>query len=280
MISANNYSSTIYCGLILYNPESEIIKKIKEYSRTFQKVFVFDNSESLDKATINAILSIDSVVYLTEGKNIGLPSAYNKILEKIGSEADYLCCLDQDSIFPKKEILNIVSALRRAPNKCAVIGPHIIYHGEKYAKTNVFHEKRYVITSGSFINLNLLRKNQICFDEKYFIDKFEVDLDMQFRKKGYKIAEYCGACLYQQLGYNGRNGKTNHSPVRHYYLFRNRFYFNHKWFKPWKRYSLNILQTGRQILHIIKDEDDKVEKLKMLPLALDDYFKGRMGKKV
>lgn len=272
----------VACGIILYQPSASVISKIEGYSRIFQKVYVFDNSDGANREEkiAWALSKMESVIYMSEGRNIGLPSAYNKILKKINNDTDYICCLDQDSIFYEKEIKRMITALRKAPMNYAVIGPHIIYHNERYVKKNAFTEKNYVITSGSFINLRLLKKNKILFDENYFIDRAEVDLDMQFRAKGGKIAEYSGACLYQQLGENGRNGKTNHSPLRHYYMFRNRFYFNHKWFRIGKRYVLNLLQTERQVFEIVKDEENKVAKLKMLPVAIRDYKKGKMGKKL
>lgn len=280
MSSKNDNKPNVVCGIILYNPETNIVEKIKGYSKTFQKVYVFDNTETTQNQVADAITSIQSTVYITEGKNIGLPRAYNRILDQVDIDADYLCCLDQDSVFPEKEIRKMITILRKIPRNCAVIGPHIIYHSEEYAKKDAFLGRRYVITSGSFVNMKLLRENKIRFDEKYFIDKFEVDLDMQFRVKGYKIAEYCGACLYQQLGDTGKNGKTNHSPLRHYYLFRNRLYFNNKWFgSNLKKYGLNVLQTSRHIFRIVKNEDNKIDKLKQLPIAVNDYLNHRMGKK-
>lgn len=266
----------IACGIILYNPDLSVQQKIISYSKLFDYLFVYDNSEkSHEEWTKN----IANVRYLSKGSNIGLSAAYNVIIKELPSDVIYLCCLDQDSIFNDEDISVMFHALYRIPDDCAVLGPHIIYDRKEFQKKDAFLPRRYVITSGCFISIPLLKKLNISFDENYFIDKFEVDLDMQFRRQGKKIYEYEGACLYQQLGETGKNGKRNHSPLRHYYLFRNRFYFNKKWFEnPMKRYFLNVSQTSRQLLQILCNEENKAEKIRMLPVAFNDYRNSFFGK--
>lgn len=271
----------VACGVILYNPDIEkVIKDIIRYSSLFDEVILFDNSSKECEKIQRYIEDLPNVSYLRDGYNVGLPKAYNRIIQKL-EKYDYLCALDQDSLYKSEDIHMMNKAIDYFPSDAAVVGPHIIYNNnETFCKGNYFSKRRYVITSGCFINLNYMRKEHIVFDEKYFIDKFEVDLDMQFRKKGYSIYEYENAILYQQLGTLGKNGRSNHSPIRHYYLFRNRFYFNHKYFGILKRYILNVLQTLRQILRILILEENKVNKIKQLPIAIKDYLYGRMEKYV
>lgn len=267
----------IACGVVLYYPDVEkIIRETIEYSSIFDKVILFDNTEKKSCEIQERLSEFKNVIYITYSKNVGLPRAYNRILDEV-MECDFLCALDQDSLYKTEDIYLMIKAISKLPKDAAVVGPHVIYDNEKFYKKDEFVKKRYVITSGCFINLNYMRREAILFDENYFIDKFEVDLDMQFRVKGYSIYQYENACLYQRLGTIGKNGKSNHSKLRHYYLFRNRYYFNNKYFCIPKRYFLNILQTFRHIMSIILFEENKAEKIVQWPIATYDYIAGRMG---
>ena len=97
--------------------------------------------------------------------------------------------------------------------------------------------------------------------------------------KNYKIMLYMGAVLNQKLGDDNGSKHTSHNPVRHYYIFRNRFYYNKKFYSPFKRIFLNVAQTIKHLGHVLWFENDKVTKIKMLTIAYMDYKRGRMGKK-
>lgn len=271
----------VACGVVLYHPQiDKTISDIDRYSSIFDEVVLFDNTGIENVKIKDKACSMSNVRYISEFDNMGLPYAYNKIISTLNGY-DFLCALDQDSLYKDKEIRSMMNAIEKFPKDAAVVGPHVIYDSAiDFTKSKKFIRKRYVITSGCFINLNYMRDCKISFDEQYFIDKFEVDLDMQFRRKGYSIYEYEDACLYQKLGTVGKNGKTNHSPLRHYYLFRNRFYFNHKYFKAPQRIIINTLQTIKHIAQIILFEESKLAKLKEFPIATADYLNGRTGKHV
>ena len=93
-----------------------------------------------------------------------------------------------------------------------------------------------------------MRDKDFKYDEKYFIDKFEINLCIQTLKAGYEIIMYYGSVLNQRLGEESGHNHPNNSPFRKYYLYRNRFNFNHKF--P-KRVILNILQIVKHLLLIL-----------------------------
>ena len=116
------------------------------------------------------------------------------------------------------------------------------------------------------------------YDNKYFIDKFEIDLCQQMTTRGIEVLMYHGSVLYQNLGERNGHRHPNHSALRHYYLFRNRFYFNRKWFTNIKCIVLDVLQTLKHIGLILLFEDEKMYKIQFLKKAIKDYKKGNMGK--
>lgn len=268
-------------AVILYNPEKTDVYKIKEYLKSFDMVYIYDNS--LDNSDYYNELDFDSkkVVYNFNGKNDGLPYAYNRVLEYLEDKSfDYLCTLDQDSIYTHEEICKMKKYIENnGEDKIAIYGPAIKYAHEnkKELKEEIFKNREWVISSGSFININILKDNNVMYDENYFIDRFEIDLCKQLTNLKYDVGMYYGSVLNQQLGEIAKGGHAEHSVLRNYYLFRNRFYFNKKYYTLPKRLCLNILQTGRHFLSIFLYEKEKSNKMKIFFVAVMDYLKGNMG---
>lgn len=264
-------------GITLYNFDISTIERVGNYESAFDVIFLFDNSEP-DYCHPPIKLS-EKFVVITEHKNMGLPYAFNKILERCG-DFDFLCTLDQDSSFGIEDISKVKDLIKTMHNlDCiGIIAPYIDYGHKEYIVSEQIDRRKWVITSGSFLNLHVIRKESIKYDEAYFIDKFEIDMCENLRKRGYEILMYHGSTLHQSLGDYSGHRHPNHNPLRHYYLFRNRFYFNKKWYSGIKRSFLNSAQTVRHMLLILMYEKKKKEKMFIFMSAYNDYLKRRMGK--
>lgn len=270
-------------GITLYNPTNDEIENVIKYRDLFDLVIVYDNTDLIVKDYVDKIKS-SHIIYLSENVNSGLPYAFNSIITHIKNfNIDVLCTLDQDSIFEAESIQSIKNYIEANPNfldTVGVVAPFIEYHDAKiFTAHNKVINRDWVITSGAFLNLRLLKENNILYDNNYFLDRFEIDLCKQIVKKGYYVQMYCGAVLFQNLGYKGKTGHSNHSADRHYYLFRNRFYFNKKFYKNPIRSIRNVLQTIRHIVFILLGEDDKFNKIKQLIYAVTDYNNEHMGRR-
>lgn len=266
-------------GITLYNPTKDQLARITELQKAFDIVLLFDNSEpNYEKPPYP---QGDNIRVVTDGCNKGLSYAFNIIIG-LCSSYDFLCTLDQDSTFLYDDIKRIQQYIddNNDPQKIGIIAPYIDYGNPPQAVRCDVEQKKWVITSGAFLDLRVVRKEGLCYDENYFIDKFEIDLCWQFSTKGYKILMYHPSVLHQQLGEFGGRSRSSHNALRHYYLFRNRFYFNNKWFKGIKKWFLNFAQTIKQLYLILLFEDDKVNKLRHFKMAIKDYYKGKFGKKV
>lgn len=274
-------------AITLYNPTLQQIKHCYDYKNSFDCVFILDNSDDTSISNRDAFLS-EEFIYIRMNGNEGLPKAFNSVLnnERIG-EYDFLCTLDQDSIFRIEEIYKIRSFIEDCYNdivegieysRVGIFAP-VIDYGRGNNITKEYEERQRVITSGAFLKLNLLLEQNIRYDELYFIDKFEIDLCQQLISRGYQIIVYSKSTLEQQLGDGDRSKHSSHNYLRHYYLFRNRFYFNRKYYKGLKKICLNMLQTMRHSLEIIVYEPDKSRKLRQLFPAYIDYKNNRMGKR-
>ena len=183
-------------GVVLYNPSIEDLKKIQIYASVFDKVFIFDNSDEMVD-----IPSYSNCVILGRDGNKGISVALNKITEKaLENNIDYLCTMDQDSNFREEDIKKMKKTINQGDNNIAIYSPIVVY--DNHAKKNIdgdLSEVNWVITSGSFVNLRLVEKLGIKYDEAYFIDRVDKDYCAQINKTGYKIMRVNHCYLYLLL---------------------------------------------------------------------------------
>lgn len=275
-------AKTFVCGVVTFFPNNKELKKIVEYSKIFDMVYVFDNTPKAN-TEFDIFTSNSKIIVNSNGINDGLACAYNYFLKETKEKYDFLCTLDQDSRFTKENIKSMFDFITNNDlTRIAVIGPKVIYNNSflKSKKVNKIIERKYLISSGSFLNLSILDSSGIIFDVEYFIDRVDTDFCMNCIRNGYQIIEYLGSVLNQTLGSPKNHSNIgSHSYKRHYYMFRNRFYFNKKFIDNWPlRSTLNIMQTLRQCMRIIIFEDHKSKKIKQLFYALQDFHNEVMEK--
>lgn len=268
------------CGVVTFFPDNEVIKKIDEYSKIFDNVLVFDNTpQRSDK--LKAMVNKPNIYIYSNGENNGLSEAYNFFMKRVGKKFDFLCTMDQDSNFSRLDINAMFNYINKHDmSKVAVVGPEVKYKdGDRTDKENSASSKNYLISSGSFLNLSLLRLANIHFDSNYFIDRVDADFCKQCQNMGYQVIEYSGSVLYQVLGQRTRLSKFgNHSYKRHYYMFRNRFYFNNKFISNGvKRILIDWLESVKHCSRILFLENQKCKKLQQIVFALKDYKQNNMG---
>lgn len=269
-------------GITYYNPDDACLNRLERYLNIFDMVFIYDNSEDNSKY-IEYIRNKSRVCYMTAHRNDGLPKAFNQILDKCRGLCDYLCMLDQDSEFANSEINKMMQFITISDSKdIGIFAPKIIYSHENIRsrverESSSYLEANWVIASGSFIRIKSVFQAGIHFDEAYFIDRFDVDFCRQLRSKNLKIIIYNKAKLFQQLGSTGRWHHSQHAPFRHYYIFRNRLYYNRKFYSLDKRCIISFLQSLRHIFYILAYEDEKIPKIKYCFQGMYDYIEGNMG---
>jgi rhamnosyltransferase len=142
-----------------------------------------------------------------------------------------------------------------------------------------------VITSGNLLRLSAYNVAGP-FRDDYFIDYVDHEYCLRLRSCGYKILQISNAFLEHQIGtitthwYLYRTIQLgNHSPLRRYYSFRNRFYFNETYRRLFPKYFRWFWwETFRDVLWVLLYESDKIGKLKMMYRGYRDYCEGIYGK--
>jgi rhamnosyltransferase len=264
-------------GITLYCPTEEYINNLLEYTKSFSFVFVNDNTED-NNSYIQRLRGIPKIIYLWEGTNIGLPAAFNRILHYCDEKSiDFLCTLDQDSILRKDRINRIEEYIIN--NDMHDVGAVVPKPTEKKKPSETIpvdlikKNVEWAICSGSFVNVKLLKQSGIMYDEAYFIDRFDADICKQMRNKKVRIVMLENVTMPHSCG-----DRYGHSILRQYYLFRNRFYFNDKYYHTVVSKIRTIMQILRHFLNILRYENNKRKKIATFSIAFTDYKMKRMGK--
>ena len=269
-------------GITLYNPTDENIQNILNYMQIFDIIFIYDNSTNNE--SYQDLLNNDKIVYYCNGNNDGLCIAINLMIEaSIQRDIDYLCTMDQDSVFENHEIRKVIQFINSCKEpRWGIVAPYIVYKGRNDTNLlfNEIENVNWVITSGSFVNIANIKKYGIRYDENYFIDKCDIDFCTQIRLKGLKVLKYYSAHLYQELGYINEQGFSEHSSVRHYYIARNRVYYNRKFYDKKRAVVLSLAQLIKHLYTVLRYEKDKKEKIKAILAGVRDYHNGLMGKRI
>lgn len=250
------------CGVVLYHPDKENIDELIKLKPSFDLFLAYNNTEEMPDYQLRNVCD----VFFSSNKNDGLAKSYNQFIEYcIECEIDVLCILDQDTMLSVENLMSIKKYIEyNYSNQVAIYAPRL--KGSK--------RENWVINSNSFLNIPVLKRECLRYDEYYFIDRLDADFCMQIRKKQLSIDIIDDVVLDHKIGL-GKKGE--HTPMRHYYMFRNRIYYNHKFFPRYKAMVLTVLQDMRHIGVILKNESDKSAKLKAGVRGKIDYIRKHSG---
>lgn len=277
-------------AVILYNPDSKIKKQIDIYKKQFDRIYLFDNSDSPE---YNRYLADSTKVYhYYEGINKGVSYALNKIFEwAIEENIDYILTMDQDSRYDEFNILKMKKYI--AERKSENIAIYCTNYGKLYVKEGREVESplhiskkeiknvNFCMTSGSFVNVKALKR--IGALEDWFIGLVDYDLCASFVEKGYSIQMYGDSWFYQRVGKGTKDSRLNrifrvvhHDKERYYYMIRNAFYF----LKKYKKNKVLSNMVKKQIIRILFNllfENNKIEKIKYCLKGYTDFIKNKKG---
>ena len=289
--------NSVAAVIITYNVENDFKQRINRLKGKVDEIIVVDNGSKAE--TINMLKELEkevTVIYLEDNK--GIASALNKgIKYSIEKGYNWILTLDHDSIITDNMIKNMLTCYEGLNNelkeKVAMLVPVHVEEKEYQNGSNINEEKAsnsYIevlteITSGALTKAEIY-KNVGMYDEKLFIDLVDHDYCLSLNKKGFKIIQVNNATLIHNLGESVRKSilglkmiPTNHSPLRRYYMSRNRHYI---WEKYKEDFPSWVLTDKRRFitenLKIVLFEDNKIEKFKYIKRGIKDYRSNIFGK--
>ncbi len=241
-------SEGVAAVIVTYEPHLCFLEVlIRALQQQCAHVILVDNGSISDDQgkKLSQFLSADLVLL---GLNKGIAAAHNKGIERARSlNYKYVLLMDQDSLPDDDMVANLLKAetalLARGKNVAAVGPRHVdsrSEHGAPFISSGVLGVKKnyghnsadawcaadFLISSGSLISLEVLDRVG-GMEESLFIDCVDIEWGYRAASKGYQCFGVYDASMKHAIGddpvslLGGRQMITIHSPLRHYYFYRN-----------------------------------------------------------
>lgn len=277
--------------IITYNTGNEFSKNVLSLKKHVGEVIVVDNGSN--KETLSMLRGLKEEITLIElNENKGIAYALNRGIEyAVNNDFQWVLTLDHDSTVSDSMISNMLSVYNSIDEsekeKIVMLTPkHVEEKQMDVVSKSQENKWEYVlteITSGALTKADFY-KNQL-YDEKLFIDLVDHDYCLRINSMGYKIIRVNSAILIHNLGESIQKKilgititPTNHSALRRYYMSRNRKYIWNKYRGTFKEWVIkDKIRSLNEIVKIIAFEDEKLNKLKMIKLGLNDYKDKKWG---
>ena len=277
--------------IITYNTGNEFSKNVLSLKKHVWEVIVVDNGSN--KETLSMLRGLKEEITLIElNENKGIAYALNRGIEyAVNNYFQWVLTLDHDSTVSDSMISNMLSVYNSIDEsekeKIVMLTPkHVEEKQMDVVSKSQENKWEYVlteITSGALTKADFY-KNEL-YDEKLFIDLVDHDYCLRINSMGYKIIRVNSAILIHNLGESIQKKilgititPTNHSALRRYYMSRNRKYIWNKYRGTFKEWVIkDKIRFLNEIVKIIAFEDEKLNKLKMIKLGLNDYKDKKWG---
>lgn len=280
--------------VVTFNPQTEFQENIAVIAAQFEKVCVVDNG-STNSAWLKEILcQFPNIIWLPNAANQGLGRALNQGMTHLGQLGfSWVATFDQDSL-PSPTFLEDLKAIiskTKNPEQIGILAPTIFERnlgkslsGSSEGLADFIVAVPTVITSGALTNVSAFEEVGR-FEESFFIDYIDHNFAFRLRKRGFLVAECPSVKLLHRLGDSKAHHflfkkfySTHHSPLRRYYITRNRVQFYKEFFLIDPGWVLNDVSfLFKEVIKIFLAETHKWEKLKSISMGLYDGLLGRSG---
>ncbi len=247
---------TLHAVIVWYHPDQSCISYVKTLAQWIP-VIVVDNTESSEDCIESStqrkqISKAQNVTYIANQDNYGIANALNRGLQQaikqfasvnhvaLSRVSPWCVLFDQDSRVDEAFIKRMNELCQTRDKTVAAIAP--VYFNQRLQSQGKVIQvtsrgirriepqsgepvtASYVISSGCAMRLSALTKIGL-HDESLFIDFVDIEWGLRAKATGYCIEVHPELEMVHQLGdepivlFGSRI--VNHSPLRHYYYFRN-----------------------------------------------------------
>jgi rhamnosyltransferase len=278
-------ASGVAAVVVLYEPTAVVADNIASFADQVATVFVVDNSTTPHRAAIELVESLDNVVPISNGANIGIASALNvgvRAARDAGFE--WVLTMDQDSTATPGMVEALLSCAVADPARVGLVSPvHHQVGGEPRTVAPGCHEVLTAMTSGNIVSVSALDRVGWFMDD-LFIDQVDNEICLRFSRAGLRVLESGDADLVHRVGDVRKHRfpypaySSNHSPVRRYYITRNRLVVGRMYAADYPQFwRFERAQMLKELVKIVLYEREKGRKLAMMWRGWRDYRAGRMG---
>ncbi|GAA4091330.1 glycosyltransferase family 2 protein [Zhongshania borealis] len=284
--------------IVCYHPDGDILKRIDVLSEQCDFLVVYDNSEHVNTSIASHVFNKSNVELISNGENVGIATALNYAVTKAMLDGyKYLLSSDQDTDFEHNYVCRMLSVLEENEG-VRLLAP--LYFDKNRGKNASFPVRKgcfairndlsrcaslqkvfAAITSGMIYDVSVFEELGGFIDD-YFIDY--VDNEFCLRAVSNNIDVFVSPDIVVRHALGDRTSiagisPTNYSPLRKYYMTRNRFDVYKKYFVKFPFFVFyDFLAFGWDLARIVLFESDKSLKLKYVVYALKDFVFNKMGK--
>lgn len=299
-------STGIVAIIITYNPEQSQLELLLDSAMSqVDKILIVDNGSHPDSVDWipSFIDSSRSIEFHPLGENLGIATAQNigiALAKERGAE--YVLLFDHDSLPASDMVAKLLAAIQLKQSQGILVGAVGPWYEDprKAHRTNPFVEVQgfrlarkkcnldnpivtvsHLIASGSLTPMTTFDAVGVMRDD-LFIDYVDIEWGLRAYGLGYQSFGVCNALMDHDLGDDpiiifGKS-ISFHSPLRHYYQFRNAIWLYRQSYLPlnWKvgDASRLFLRFGFYILFA----KPHLKHWKMMLKGLFDGVLGRVGK--
>jgi rhamnosyltransferase len=264
-----SHRSGVVAVVVTYQPALEVIEQLLDaLVPQVTSVVVVDNGSHSDLAAWNSERDTRAVEVLLLDENRGIAAAQNVGIQWARNRgAGFVLLMDQDSIPAPDMVEKLISVISEQPSPAAA-GPR--YLDERQDNPPPFIRIRglrleryacsteesvipvdYLIASGCLIPMSVLDKVGGMRDD-LFIDYVDIEWGLRARHHGFQSYGVCSARMQHSLGDHPiKFFSVNfplHSPLRHYYHFRNAVLL---YKEPWVPLNWKLVNGGRMCLKYV-----------------------------
>jgi rhamnosyltransferase len=288
--------------IVTYNPDLDALRiLIAAVAPQLDELVIVDNGSRED--VTQALSDQPSHRVIPLGDNYGIATAQNRGIEYgRGNGWTHALLLDQDSV-PAPDMVGILLAAAEAKQRegarLACVGPR--YTDSRHGDISPFVRLEglrlirqpctgddaivdvdFLIASGCLIPMQAIDAIGAMRDE-LFIDYVDIEWGLRAQMKGYRSFGVCAATMTHALGdksvaFGGRQVPV-HSPLRHYYHFRNAIWLcRQSWItRQWK--LVLVWRLLRQFLFFSLVTPPRLQHSGMMVLGTIHGIMNRMGKR-
>lgn len=229
----------IVAVIVTYKPDISLLQTVvASLVRQVDSTVIVDNGSDIDSRMLECS---SPVLIVSIGSNIGVAAAQNRGIEVARRQhATHVLLLDHDSIVAPGMVTTLLRALASLPD-AACVGPRYLDPRQQnpppFIRVRGLRLERlgcdipgsivkvdYLIASGCLIPLHVIDRVG-GMREDLFIDYVDIEWGLRAARCGFQSYGVCDAEMEHSLGeypirFLGRSIPL-HSPLRHYYHFRN-----------------------------------------------------------
>ena len=232
----------IIAVVVTYEPDLDVLDQLlASLVPQLQQIVIIDNGSRVDLSDWSKRCDRSVIEVRCLGENLGIATAQNVGIQWARERgAKFVLLMDQDSIPAPNMIEKLMEASERHPDAAAV-GPRYLDDRQENpppfirieglrlrrcvcAPEDAIVSVDYLISSGCLIPMSVLDRVGGMRDD-LFIDYVDIEWGLRARSHGLQSYGVCSAKMKHSLGehpleFFGRKIPL-HSPLRHYYHFRN-----------------------------------------------------------